>query len=319
MRHTEQLSNQDVAGALGLTEAFHRQLARKAIRSLKGLNDPSLITSPLTAGYFGEIRDKETGRIDELKFCRWLAQSDSLKPIEKNLAPEATVASGSSVTGKTEQAETSDPPGAKTATAGEHTTELLQVQILVRLPKWEKQWKDQTAALPELRQQSLDQESHPTGFVNQLFVQEYLTECERLVWGGQAVPELPAFEFVVGNDSKVGFPIYYIGVEVVAASFQQIDGNKPQPPPFMAKCDFVLSIPTFISANGDLGYTYGNPVISKLKDGTWVVMFASGYNNVGPGDGVGRLDGGEGARELVGSDEDAHRLSLKSKAQRLKP
>ncbi|HNC51374.1 MAG TPA: PilC/PilY family type IV pilus protein [Accumulibacter sp.] len=43
----------------------------------------------------------------------------------------------------------------------------------------------------------------------------------------------------------------------------------------------------FIDDN--LGYTYGNPVISKLKDGTWVVMFASGYNNVGPGDGVGRL------------------------------
>lgn len=41
----------------------------------------------------------------------------------------------------------------------------------------------------------------------------------------------------------------------------------------------------FTDAN--LGYTYGNPVITKLKDGTWVVIFASGYNNVG--DGVGRL------------------------------
>ncbi|WP_301102205.1 PilC/PilY family type IV pilus protein [Propionivibrio sp.] len=39
----------------------------------------------------------------------------------------------------------------------------------------------------------------------------------------------------------------------------------------------------------NLGYTYGNPIITKLKNGTWVVIFASGYNNVSPGDGLGRL------------------------------
>lgn len=42
-------------------------------------------------------------------------------------------------------------------------------------------------------------------------------------------------------------------------------------------------------ANDDLGYTYGNPVVTKKSDGTWVVMFASGYNNVSPGDGNGHL------------------------------
>lgn len=41
--------------------------------------------------------------------------------------------------------------------------------------------------------------------------------------------------------------------------------------------------------NDDLGYTYGNPVITKLTDGTWVVLVASGYNNTSPGDGEGRL------------------------------
>ena len=40
----------------------------------------------------------------------------------------------------------------------------------------------------------------------------------------------------------------------------------------------------YTSAN--LGYTYGNPRITKLKDGTWVVLLSSGYNNA---DGVGRL------------------------------
>ncbi|HRD87875.1 MAG TPA: PilC/PilY family type IV pilus protein [Accumulibacter sp.] len=41
--------------------------------------------------------------------------------------------------------------------------------------------------------------------------------------------------------------------------------------------------------HNDLGYSYGNPVITKLKDGTWVVIVTSGYNNVSPGDGVGHL------------------------------
>ncbi|HRA97605.1 MAG TPA: PilC/PilY family type IV pilus protein [Nitrospira sp.] len=43
-------------------------------------------------------------------------------------------------------------------------------------------------------------------------------------------------------------------------------------------------------SDADIGYTYGNPVIAKRPtDGKWVVMFASGYNNVSPGDGKGYL------------------------------
>jgi type IV pilus assembly protein PilY1 len=48
----------------------------------------------------------------------------------------------------------------------------------------------------------------------------------------------------------------------------------------------------FTDAN--MGYTFGNPVITKTQDGTWVVLVTSGYNNVpdankATGDGVGRL------------------------------
>ncbi|MBV1774634.1 PQQ-binding-like beta-propeller repeat protein [Burkholderiaceae bacterium DAT-1] len=39
-------------------------------------------------------------------------------------------------------------------------------------------------------------------------------------------------------------------------------------------------------SNTNLGLTYGNPVITKLASGDWVVMFTSGINNA---DGVGRL------------------------------
>ena len=46
-------------------------------------------------------------------------------------------------------------------------------------------------------------------------------------------------------------------------------------------------------ADCHLGYTFGNPVISKLADGTWVVFVTSGYNNVNSpaatGDGLGYL------------------------------
>lgn len=46
----------------------------------------------------------------------------------------------------------------------------------------------------------------------------------------------------------------------------------------------------FTTANTpNIGYTYGNPEIAKLGNGTWVVMFTSGYNNVAPGDGMGHL------------------------------
>jgi len=42
----------------------------------------------------------------------------------------------------------------------------------------------------------------------------------------------------------------------------------------------------FTDAN--LGYSYGNALLTK-RNGEWVVVLASGYNNVSPGDGKGRL------------------------------
>ncbi len=34
------------------------------------------------------------------------------------------------------------------------------------------------------------------------------------------------------------------------------------------------------SKDSDLGYTYGNPIVTKKADGTWVVVLTSGYNNI---------------------------------------
>ena len=44
-----------------------------------------------------------------------------------------------------------------------------------------------------------------------------------------------------------------------------------------------------VTNDSDLGYTFGNPIITKRKDGTWVVIVTSGYNNVSPGSGQGYL------------------------------
>lgn len=41
--------------------------------------------------------------------------------------------------------------------------------------------------------------------------------------------------------------------------------------------------------NTNMGYSFGRPEITKLKNGTWVVLLTSGYNNVVPGDGKGYL------------------------------
>lgn len=56
-----------------------------------------------------------------------------------------------------------------------------------------------------------------------------------------------------------------------------------------------ITVPTAVKAlwnftsdnNANLGYTYGAPIITKLADGTWVALIASGYNNVSPGNGKG--------------------------------
>jgi type IV pilus assembly protein PilY1 len=44
-----------------------------------------------------------------------------------------------------------------------------------------------------------------------------------------------------------------------------------------------------VNDDNDLGQSFGNPIITKNKQGTWVVAFSSGYNNVSPGNGNGHL------------------------------
>ncbi|MFZ5557326.1 MAG: pilus assembly protein [Pseudomonadota bacterium] len=44
-----------------------------------------------------------------------------------------------------------------------------------------------------------------------------------------------------------------------------------------------------VADDADVGFSFGNPIITKRADGRWVVLVTSGYNNVSPGSGEGFL------------------------------
>ena len=46
-------------------------------------------------------------------------------------------------------------------------------------------------------------------------------------------------------------------------------------------------------SNANLGYSYGNPIVAKQKNGRWVAIFSSGYNNY-PSNGCGSTGDGNG-------------------------
>ncbi len=82
----------------------------------------------------------------------------------------------------------------------------------------------------------------------------------------------------VGDDWKT---ILISGLNGGGRGYFALDVTDPVSPSFLWEID--------TSTDEDIGYSYGEPIITKKQDGTWVVLFASGYNNVSPGDGEGHL------------------------------
>lgn len=65
------------------------------------------------------------------------------------------------------------------------------------------------------------------------------------------------------------------GLNAGGRGFYALDVTNPATP---------IALWNFTTANdGDVGLSFGNPVVAKRKDGTWVVLLTSGYNNV-PGE-----------------------------------
>ena len=71
------------------------------------------------------------------------------------------------------------------------------------------------------------------------------------------------------------------GLGAAGREYFALDITDPEQPKLL----WTLSADT----ESQLGYAIGKPVITKRRDGTWVVVIASGYNNVKPGDGHGVL------------------------------
>jgi type IV pilus assembly protein PilY1 len=83
--------------------------------------------------------------------------------------------------------------------------------------------------------------------------------------------------------------ILITGMNDGGRGYVAFDVTNPSSPTFLWEfCNDSTICTTNHDAN--LGLTFGNPVVTKRAyDGKWVVLVASGYNNVGNGDGVGRL------------------------------
>lgn len=83
--------------------------------------------------------------------------------------------------------------------------------------------------------------------------------------GEISVPCTPVFPATTCNPWKT---ILVGGLNRGGSSYYALDITDPANPKFL--WEFTHST---------MGYSYGNPRITKLKDGTWVVMLTSGYNN----------------------------------------
>lgn len=94
---------------------------------------------------------------------------------------------------------------------------------------------------------------------------------------GDICPNAPS-STCTGNQWQT---ILVAGLNAGGRGFYALDVTNPSSP--KALWNFT------VNEDNDLGYSFGNPIITKRKDGTWVVVVTSGYNNVSPGNGKGYL------------------------------
>jgi type IV pilus assembly protein PilY1 len=77
------------------------------------------------------------------------------------------------------------------------------------------------------------------------------------------------------------------GLNSGGRGYYALDITNPQAP--KALWEFCSNSALCAISDPNLGLSYGNPIITKLANGRWVVLLTSGYNNVSPGDGKGYL------------------------------
>jgi type IV pilus assembly protein PilY1 len=89
------------------------------------------------------------------------------------------------------------------------------------------------------------------------------------------------------SDDPVWKTILVGGLNGGGRGYYALDITNPTTPVLLWEFSTTAGIGKIKDA--DLGYSYGQPVVTKRADGKWVVLVTSGYNNVSPGNGVGYL------------------------------
>jgi type IV pilus assembly protein PilY1 len=78
------------------------------------------------------------------------------------------------------------------------------------------------------------------------------------------------------------------GLNAGGRGYYALDVTDPEAPKALWEFTYDTSKTTGYTKDANLGYSFGKPVITKLRDGRWVVLVTSGYNN---GDGTSVGDG----------------------------
>ncbi len=111
-----------------------------------------------------------------------------------------------------------------------------------------------------------------------------------------SVDGTPAIGDVYDSVNAVWKTILVGGLNAGGKGYYALDVTDPANPKGLWEFKHTATCagtPAGQSSDCHLGYSYGNPQISKLADGRWVVFVTSGYNNVNTpavaGDGVGYL------------------------------
>lgn len=77
------------------------------------------------------------------------------------------------------------------------------------------------------------------------------------------------------------------GLNAGGRGYFALDITNPASPALL--WEFTTTAGIGKTKDDNLGYTYGQPVVTRKADGTWVVLVTSGYNNASPGNGKGYL------------------------------
>ena len=92
---------------------------------------------------------------------------------------------------------------------------------------------------------------------------------------------------VTFGDSASWRTILVAGMNGGGRGYFALDITDPVTP--LLLWEFTTTTGIGVVKNDDVGYSFGQAIITRKADGTWVVLVTSGYNNTSPGDGKGYL------------------------------